>query len=159
MPTLPWSLLNTPIRIPLSLPCAHSLGSISWILVCPRAHLTSETEQGLPQLWAPCASPGHSSSGGRKVEGRLAETSGRAEGDRSPAPRGLHWQLKSLPQTPRLSGSSLVLTAEKMTRKASSSMNQWIDYETRKTAEENIEGFFINFGVWKTFLWRKTRSH
>lgn len=140
MPTLPWSLLNTPTRIPLSLPCAHSLGSIC-------AHLTSETGQGLPQLWALCASPGHRSAGGRKVEGLLAETSGRAEGDRSPAPRGLHWQLKSLPQIPSPSGSSLVLTAEKMTRKASSSMNQWIHYETRKTAEENIEGFFINFGV------------
>ena len=78
------------------------------------------------------------------MEGLLAETSGRAEGDRSPAPSGLHWQLKSLPS---LSGSSLVLSAEKMTRKASRSMNPWIHYETIKTAEENIEGFLINFGV------------
>ena len=138
---------------PPPLPCAYRLGSASWILVWPCAHLTSQTGQRPPQPWAPCASPGHRSTGGRQVKGLLAETSGRAEGDRSPAPSGLHWQLKCL------SGSSLVLSAEKMTRKASSSMNPWIHYETIKTAEENTEGFLINFGVWKTFLWRKTTSH
>ena len=65
------------------------------------------------------------SAGGKEVEGLLDGISGGAAVDWSPALRGLHRGGSFLyPKPQAFSGSSFALTAEEMTRKASSSKNQ-----------------------------------